>query len=189
MTAFRNSDGWDVFDQRGRRKYVNSAEGGYFLEMARRMPARPRAFCQVIAYTGCRISEALSLTIHRLDVETATLAFLTLKRRKRVLRTVPIPPALAAELALLPLHQDGRFWTMDRTTAWRLISGVMERCAIAGPMACPRGLRHGFAVRAIGHNVPITTVQRWMGHASLATTAIYLDVSGPEERQFASRMW
>jgi site-specific recombinase XerD len=32
-------------------------------------------------------------------------------------------------------------------------------------------------------------VQRWLGHASLGTTAIYGDVSGHEEREFAARIW
>jgi integrase/recombinase XerD len=32
-------------------------------------------------------------------------------------------------------------------------------------------------------------VQRWLGHASLRTTAIYADVMGPDERAFAARMW
>ncbi len=30
---------------------------------------------------------------------------------------------------------------------------------------------------------------RWLGHASLRTTAIYADVAGPDERAIASRMW
>jgi integrase/recombinase XerD len=60
---------------------------------------------------------------------------------------------------------------------------------IAGPMACPKGLRHAFGIRAAGHSIPTNLIQRWMGHASLTTTAIYLDAVGLEERQFASRMW
>jgi site-specific recombinase XerD len=32
-------------------------------------------------------------------------------------------------------------------------------------------------------------VQRWLGHASLETTAIYGDVMGPEEHAFSARMW
>jgi len=32
-------------------------------------------------------------------------------------------------------------------------------------------------------------VQRWLGHASLRTTAIYGDVTGPDERVFGERMW
>ena len=44
-------------------------------------------------------------------------------------------------------------------------------------------------VKAFQSNVPPHLVQRWLGHASLKTTAIYGDVIGPEERAFAARMW
>jgi integrase len=37
--------------------------------------------------------------------------------------------------------------------------------------------------------VPLNLVQRWLGHASLTTTAIYLDALGDEEREIAARMW
>jgi integrase len=37
-------------------------------------------------------------------------------------------------------------------------------------------------------NVPAHMVQRWLGHASLRTSAIYGDVVGPEERGFAEQM-
>jgi integrase/recombinase XerD len=36
---------------------------------------------------------------------------------------------------------------------------------------------------------PPHLVQRWLGHASLRTTAIYGDVTGPDERVFGERMW
>jgi site-specific recombinase XerD len=32
-------------------------------------------------------------------------------------------------------------------------------------------------------------VQKWLGHANLATTAIYANAIGPEEKQLAERMW
>jgi integrase len=32
-------------------------------------------------------------------------------------------------------------------------------------------------------------VQRWLGHASMNTTAIYLQAIGDEEREIAARMW
>ncbi len=55
--------------------------------------------------------------------------------------------------------------------------------------ACPKGLRHGFAVNAVRCGVPVTLLQKWMGHADLAVTRIYTDVSGPDEREIAARMW
>ncbi len=59
----------------------------------------------------------------------------------------------------------------------------------SAPRRCPRDLRHGFGVNAFQSNVPPHLVQRWLGHASLRTTAIYGDVVGPDERAFAERMW
>jgi len=65
----------------------------------------------------------------------------------------------------------------------------MAAAGITGTPAMPKGLRHGFGVNAFQSNVPPHLVQRWLGHASLRTTAIYGDVIGPEERAFAARMW
>jgi integrase len=65
----------------------------------------------------------------------------------------------------------------------------MARAGIAGGMACPKGLRHGFAIACIAQDVPLTTIKKWMGHARLETTEIYLDASGDEERDFAKRVW
>ena len=65
----------------------------------------------------------------------------------------------------------------------------MAAAGITGKAAMPKGLRHGFGVKAFQSNVPPHLVQRWLGHASLKTTAIYGDVIGPEERAFAARMW
>jgi site-specific recombinase XerD len=51
--------------------------------------------------------------------------------------------------------------------------------AVAGLFrhAAPKGLRHSFGVNAFQSNVPPHLVQRWLGHASLRTTAIYADVN------------
>ena len=37
--------------------------------------------------------------------------------------------------------------------------------------------------------MPLNLLQRWLGHADIATTAIYADAMGPEERAIAARMW
>ena len=63
----------------------------------------------------------------------------------------------------------------------------MRKCA-AGKLA-PRGLRHGFGVGALHSGAPLHLIQRWMGHARLSTTAIYMNVSGPEELHFMQKFW
>jgi integrase/recombinase XerD len=185
--AIHHADDWQVYDEAGRRKYLTAAELTRFLESADRYPPPMQAFCHVLAYTGCRISEALALTADQLDHDNLRLTFKTLKRRRRIFRTVPIPAATVHLLCSLP--PGGRLWSMHRSTAWRGVTAAMKRAGIVGPMACPKGLRHGFGVRAAGESIPTNLIQRWMGHASPVTTAIYLDVAGAEERQFASRMW
>jgi integrase len=189
MTAFEGWGGGQVHDQAGRRKYLSAAERTRFLDAADRLAPPMRALCHVLAYAGCRVSEALALTIHQVDAERLTLTLRTLKRRRAAFRAVPVPRATVDMLRALPPDADGRLWPIHRATAWRAVKATMRRAGIAGPMACPKGLRHGFGIRAAGHNVPTSLIQRWMGHARPTTTAIYLDAVGAEERQFASRMW
>ena len=189
MAAFGVWEGWQAHDESGRRKYLNADERARFLAVADRMAPMTRALCHVLAYAGCRVSEALALTGHHLDAERLTLTIKTLKRRRTTFRVVPVPRAVIELLNLVPQDANGRCLPMHRATAWRLVKATMLRAGIFGPMACPKGLRHGFGIRAAGLNVPTNLIQRWMGHASPTTTAIYLDAVGAEERQFASRMW
>ena len=67
--------------------------------------------------------------------------------------------------------------------------GLMAASDVIGLHASPKGLRHGFGVQAIRQEVPLNLVQRWLGHAVIATTTIYADVMGAEEREIAARMW
>ena len=117
--------------------------------------------------------------------------FETLKRRRRgYFRAVPIPDSLVKLLRRLqPNDPSARVWNFARATGYRLIKDYMAQAGIAGGMASPKGLRHGFAVACLGQNIPLPTVQKWLGHARLETTAIYLNVSGDEERELAARLW
>jgi integrase len=188
-----------LFGQSGTRKYLNAAERRQFLESAQGLAPDERLFCLTLAWSGARISEVLALTPAAIDLETGVANISTLKRRKRsVVRQVPLPDDVLRELDLvfhLRLRQSDpelalvRLWTWSRTTAWRVIKKVMAMAKIVGPPAMPKGLRHAFGVRAFQSNIPPHLVQRWLGHASLRTTAIYGDVIGPDERAFAARLW
>jgi integrase len=189
MTAHAELNNWQVHDAAGRRKYLTADEGARFLQAANRLPPSMRAFCLVLAFAGCRVSEALALTADHVDPERRTLTIRTLKRRRTVFRAVPVPQSMIELLRGLRTDDEGRFWCSHRVTAWRVVKATMQGAGIAGPMCCPKGLRHSFGIRAASHNIPTNLIQRWMGHASPTTTAIYLDAVGLEERSFASRMW
>jgi site-specific recombinase XerD len=83
-------------------------------------------------------------------------------------------------LAGQPLH---------RVTAYRWVKSTMADAGIHGAQACPKGLRHGYGIHAIQSGVPVTLLQKWLGHASLSTTAIYTNALGAEELYIAERMW
>lgn len=181
---------WQVFDEAGRRKYLTHEEHARFLEAADRLLPQPQAIlCHLLAFTGCRISEALALGRHQLDSSRQAITFRTLKRRRTMFRTVPVPDHLMRALLQLPKNRSDRLWEMHRTTAWRTIKRVMESASVNGPMATCKGLRHGFGIEAAAQNIPPNLIQRWLGHRSPSTTAIYLDAVGLEERAFACRLW
>jgi integrase len=151
--------------------------------------------CAILAYTGCRISEGLALTAGCFDFSEGFVAVRCLKKRSKVpiVREVPLPSEVL-ELLRQVHDLDGaglaRLWQWSRSGAWYIIKRVMHEAGIEpGPHATPKGLRHGFGLYAVRCGVPITFVQRWLGHASLKTTAIYLQAMGREERAIAARMW
>ena len=191
--------GGSLFGPYGSRKYLNTAERRRFLESTQRLPPRERLFCEVLAWSGARISEVLALAPAAIDIDGGVANITTLKRRKSgIVRQVPLPPDLLVSLdrefdlrsaQADPDHVRRRIWRWSRTTAWRRVTTVMAAAAITGTPAMPKGLRHGFGVNAFQANVPPHLVQRWLGHASLRTTAIYADLIGPDERAFAARMW
>ena len=180
-----------LFDAKGSRKYLCARELPRFLDAARRNDVPTLALCSLLAYTGCRLSEALAVTPAQLDVPMGCVVFRTLKRRRVVFRAVPIPPELMQTLSRLARERapDAPIWTFSRQTAWRRIKRVMEAAGIAGAQAMPKGLRHGFGVANAEQNVPMATTQKWLGHANLETTAIYQQAVGREEHAFAKRLW
>lgn len=188
-----------LHSRRGERKYLTSVERGRFLASAASLDTADRLFCLTLAWSGARITEVLSLSAASFDLDRGVVAIVTLKRRRPgVVREVVLPPELVAALdrhfrlrqrQADPYWSSLRLWTCCRQTGWRLVKRMMSVAGVPPSAAMPKGLRHGFAVAALQAFVPAPLVQRWLGHASLRTTAIYSDVAGDEEQGFARRMW
>lgn len=195
MHISRQTSSASLYSPLGRRKYLTPPERLRFIAAAMAHP-RPEVLtlCLVLAYTGCRISEALGLFSASIEADEAFIAIRSLKKRKKtfLIRQVPVPASLIQQLQQVhPLSgAETRLWTWSRSRAWQLVKAVMAQAQIPpGLHATPKGLRHGFGVHAVRHGVPLNLIQRWMGHASLTTTAIYLEIMGEEEREIAQRMW
>lgn len=188
---------FSLFDKTGQRKYLNRAERKRFYQTIQALPIEKRLFCELLYYTGARISEVSNLTPAQIDVEDRTVIYKTLKRRKDyVYRQIPLPDHLIGSLyAYLEYLKyvkkvgvfDSLWWYCTRTAS-RFIKDSMIAAEIDGTKACSMGLRHSFAVHAVS-KAPLSQVQKWMGHASIQTTTIYLNVGGDEERKWAEPMW
>ncbi|MCB1094525.1 MAG: site-specific integrase [Verrucomicrobiae bacterium] len=180
-----------AYDAQGRRKYLNKNENRKFLKEADSLCPAESSFCLTLYYSGCRISEALSLTVNDIDWETHVIRFRSLKKRdKVVIRRVPIPASLSKKLkSLEPGTDDLRLWQFSRSTGWRIVKSVMKKAQITGIHATAKGLRHGFGVRGAMERIPVHLLRDWMGHADISTTAIYLDIRDEEERELIKRTW
>jgi len=93
------------------------------------------------------------------------------KQKKRC--PVPMTPRV---LHVLEHHfaVKGRFGMSERTIQ-RIVQKVANRAGITKPVS-PHVLRHTFGVTCIRKGMSIVTVSRIVGHASLLTTIMYLNL-------------
>ena len=178
-----------AYDEKGRRKYLTKSEGERFLEATNRLKGRNRLLCRFLYFTGSRVTEAISMNLSRIDIETKEAVLRTLKKKDRnERRRIPLPDDLMKEL-LSQSAQTEKFWPISRSTVWRIVKDVMKDARIEGIHATCKGLRHSFAVRLTLENVPISEIRLLMGHSHIDTTAIYLAVKDAERRELVSRSW
>ena len=188
-----------LYSPQNERLYLNSTERFAFQKAAERLAPEMMSFCLTLLHTGCRISEALEARAGSVDLGAGVMIIRTLKRRSdQVMREVPIPISLMETLketqGIPSLNNAALLWerngaAVNRSTAYRWIKHAMTTAGIKGPQASPKGLRHAYGVHAIRSGVPLPMLQKWMGHASMETTAIYTNAIGADERYIAEWMW
>ena len=196
---------FDIFDAEGNRKYLNLEERqAYFAAVDRALnksdDREKRTFALLLYYTGCRISEGLAITYDSIDYSGQAITFRTLKRRKTSFRQVPVPTNFLTKLddvhhvkdhQTSKIKGDGQelIWSFGRTTAWRIITTVMEQAGIAGPQAAPKGLRHSFVIQHQALGTPTHMIQNWAGWSTAAMMEVYGRALGNEARDLASKLW
>jgi site-specific recombinase XerD len=133
---------------------------------------------------GLRIGEAVTLEIGAIDSANMLLR-ITGKGNKQ--RLVPLPQPLLDDLrALWPTHRNPRWLFPKRDGSGpicRIVLGQTFRSTLvkAGikPSATPHSLRHSYATRLLENGVDTRVVQILLGHANIATTAIYTHLTEP----------
>ena len=110
------------------------------------------------------------------------------RRRNGGLRltTSPTPPALSLHGALNNALaygdiSQGRIIEAHPTTAWRWVKTAVKRTEELGTIApgkhiSTHTLRHSYARHLLMNGIPFNYLSRWLGHSSIQTTLIYLEL-------------
>jgi integrase/recombinase XerD len=141
---------------------------------------KQRIFLTTLYATGMRFSEAANLRIADLDSQRMQIRITHGKGAKQ--RQVPLSPRLLSELRSYwtqykptSLLFPGR--TQESTYADTSIQKAIKASALAANIkknVTPHTLRHSYATGLLEAGVDLLTISRLLGHASFATTMIYL---------------
>jgi len=130
-----------------------------------------KAFFSFLANTGARISEVLTFDPEKqasLKEDYATIRFVGKGNKERVLkinRSI-LEDAIKAGIFDRRVTIAGAGQALKR---YAKKAGIDKRIS-------PHTLRHSFAVAQITNGMPINQLQAILGHASVATTGVYLEV-------------
>jgi site-specific recombinase XerD len=133
---------------------------------------------------GLRISEAATLEVTAIDGVNGLVRVVGKGNKERC---VPLPQPVLDELR--------RLWKTHRNPRWlcpsRSRNGPISRDALGRTFRAaaheagitkrytPHSLRHGYATRLLENGVDTRVVQILLGHAGIATTAIYTHLTEP----------
>ena len=71
-----------IVNEKGERLYFTDEQRKALLTAAAKAPREVKTFCNVLCYTGCRISEALALTAKSIDLSAKVIVIESLKKRE-----------------------------------------------------------------------------------------------------------
>ena len=140
--------------------------------------------------TGLRISELVSLEIKHLNFENNTVKVIRGKGGKDRIVNIVDDDLILALKAYIGNRKKGPLflsnWNKPFTT--RGIQKIIKKYAIKSGLQeisriSPHTLRHTFAVHALDSGVNIVTINKQLGHKSLQTTLIYMEISNKMARE------
>jgi integrase/recombinase XerD len=130
---------------------------------------------------GLRISEATTLEVRAIDRANRVLHIVGKGNKERL---VPLPQPMLDELGRLCRNRRWLFPNRlgDAPLHRRVLSDTFASATVAAGIqrrVTPHSLRHSYATRLIENGVDIRIVQILLGHANIASTAIYTHLTTP----------
>jgi len=151
----------------------------------------------MILDTGLRVSELCGLGVSDIDIADHSAMVIDGKGGKD--RLVLFTQATVARiLAWLPLREErgpqGDFLLISKAgtslqsrTVQRMMDRLADEAGIPRGRLTPHVLRHNFATGLLERGADLVSIQRLLGHASIATTRVYLEISDQTLREIYKR--
>ena len=151
-------------------------------------PLRDRALVEVLYGAGLRVSEAISLTLDLLFLKERSLRVLGKGDKERL---VPLGRPACRALGLYLRSERPRLVRsarcryvflsprgegLTRQAIFALVRRLGARGGIEADLS-PHSLRHAFATHLLADGADLRAIQELLGHAQLATTQKYTQVS------------
>lgn len=144
-----------------------------------------RACFSLMYACGLRIMEAATLPVTAIDRGRMVLRIIGKGNKERL---VPLPQPVLAELERLWYSHRNRTWVFPNQTGskpvsscvlFRTFSAAATEIGFTTRRPTPHVLRHSYATRLMENGVDTRVVQVLLGHASIASTAIYTHLTEP----------
>ena len=169
--------------ERGIQKAITEAK----TEFGSMLAVRDLACFYLLWHCGLRISEVCSLRLIDIDLDARKLFIHNSKERKDRIAYMSDTAVLAVQqhLAIRPnpdavyLFSTQHGALHPRTLQRRLVHYSRQ----SGVPVTAQRLRHTFASQMLTAGMPVSSLQRYLGHENLDTTMIYAEVSDPLLRQ------
>ncbi len=150
---------------------------------------RDRAILEFLYGTGARVSEAATVTLPDLDLESSTVIVtgkgskqrlipLGSHARRAIIDYLPVRLELLSERERSDaLFVNARGSALTRQGLWEIVKRNGLRAGIAPGSLSPHVLRHSAATHMVEGGADLRSVQEMLGHASISTTQVYTRVS------------
>jgi integrase len=180
-------------------KFLTYAEFNALLKAAK--DDRERCLLFLLAGTGLRVSEMTQIRAEDVDFSKGYLHVPAINAKFKKPRTVVLLPKVT-EAITRQLDGRSKGWLFpsyrDEHISSRQVQNILDSIASRAGLQevkrqdkagknrhriHPHMLRHSFAVWSLDSGVPVSDLQDQLGHASLATTGIYLKVSPNHRRE------
>ena len=174
--------------ERNVRTYLRPEEYSRMLALAGGN-ARDYAMLETFLQTGVRVSELCALTLDDVDLDGHVVR---VRGKGMVAREVDLERngllALKSWLSVRPrevsnhvfLNKDGQPFSVRGVR--KLVEKYRRLAGIARRASC-HSLRHTFATYKAERGISAFQLQRWLGHASVATTQIYVHLGRQNARK------